>query len=83
MQLKDKIVVITGASSGIGAITARMLSEKGAVPVLLARSEKKLKETAAGIPGVLDCIPAMLLTRLRLPGCSLRFWRHTAELIFC
>lgn len=51
-QLKDKIVVITGASSGIGAITARMLSEKGAVPVLLARSEKKLKETAAGIPGV-------------------------------
>lgn len=52
MQLKDKIVVITGASSGIGAITAQMLSKRGAVPILLARSEDKLKETAAGIPGV-------------------------------
>lgn len=52
MQLKDKIVVITGASSGIGALTAQMLSKRGAVPILLARSEDKLKETAAGIPGV-------------------------------
>ncbi|UQZ33261.1 oxidoreductase [Paenibacillus sp. PK3_47] len=52
MLLKDKIVVITGASSGIGALTAQMLSKRGAVPVLLARSEEKLKPTAAGIPGV-------------------------------
>lgn len=52
MLLKDKIVVITGASSGIGAITAQMLSKRGAIPILLARSEDKLKETAAGIPGV-------------------------------
>ncbi|MBW4081023.1 SDR family oxidoreductase [Paenibacillus sp. S150] len=52
MALVDKVVVITGASSGIGALTAQMLSKRGAVPVLLARSEDKLKETAAGIPGV-------------------------------
>ncbi|MBT2291974.1 SDR family oxidoreductase [Paenibacillus albidus] len=52
MNLKDKVVVITGASSGIGALTAQMLSKRGAVPVLVARSEDKLKETAAGIPGV-------------------------------
>lgn len=47
MVLKDKVVVITGASSGIGALTAQMLSKKGAIPVLVARSEAKLKETAA------------------------------------
>lgn len=51
MRLKDKIVVITGASSGIGAITAQMLSIRGAIPILIARSEDKLKETAAGIQG--------------------------------
>lgn len=52
MELKDKIVVITGASSGIGALTAQMLSKRGAIPILVARSEDKLKETAAGISGV-------------------------------
>ncbi|MNO32257.1 putative ketoacyl reductase [compost metagenome] len=52
MALQNKVVVITGASSGIGALTAQMLSKRGAIPILLARSEDKLKETAAGIPGV-------------------------------
>lgn len=32
MVLKDKVVVITGASSGIGALTAQMLSKRGQSP---------------------------------------------------
>ncbi|QQZ61741.1 SDR family oxidoreductase [Paenibacillus sonchi] len=52
MALQDKVVVITGASSGIGALTAQMLGKRGAIPILLARSEDKLKDTAAGILGV-------------------------------
>lgn len=51
MELKDKIIVITGASSGIGAVTAQMLGQRGAVTVLLARSAAKLQEVAARIPG--------------------------------
>lgn len=51
MNLRDKIVVITGASSGIGAITAQMLSKRGAIPILVARSEDKLQAIAAGIQG--------------------------------
>jgi NADP-dependent 3-hydroxy acid dehydrogenase YdfG len=42
MKVKDKVVVITGASSGIGEATARLLSKHRAKVVLAARS----KETA-------------------------------------
>jgi hypothetical protein len=50
-SLKGRVVWITGASSGIGAITARKLAEKGAIPVLTARSAGKLRDVAATIGG--------------------------------
>ena len=43
MMLKDKVVIITGASSGIGEATAKLLANKGAKVVLGARREDKLK----------------------------------------
>lgn len=43
-SLKDKRIVIVGASSGIGAQTAITLSRHGAKIILLARREDKLKE---------------------------------------
>ncbi|KRN28231.1 short-chain dehydrogenase reductase SDR [Lactobacillus selangorensis] len=45
-ETKDKVIVITGASSGIGAETARVLAQKGAKIVLAARNEAKLKQVA-------------------------------------
>ncbi|TDO15540.1 short-subunit dehydrogenase [Bacillus subtilis] len=45
-QLKDQVIVITGASSGIGLVTARMAAEKGAKVVAAARNEDALKELA-------------------------------------
>ncbi|SDS71795.1 NADP-dependent 3-hydroxy acid dehydrogenase YdfG [Mucilaginibacter mallensis] len=42
-NIKDKVVIITGASSGIGAETARKLSALGAKVVLAARREDQLK----------------------------------------
>ena len=44
--LGDSVVVITGASSGIGKTTAHALAEHGASVVLAARSEQSLRETA-------------------------------------
>ncbi|MFE5320364.1 SDR family NAD(P)-dependent oxidoreductase [Paenibacillus sp. NPDC056579] len=46
-----KVAVITGASSGIGAIMAQKLSQRGAVPVLMARSTDKLEAVAASLQG--------------------------------
>ena len=40
--LKDRVAVVTGASSGIGEATARALSERGASVVLAARNTEKL-----------------------------------------
>ncbi|WP_045390441.1 SDR family NAD(P)-dependent oxidoreductase [Falsirhodobacter sp. alg1] len=46
MRFSDKIVVVTGAGSGIGAATARRFSEEGAILLLVGRTESKLEETA-------------------------------------
>jgi NAD(P)-dependent dehydrogenase (short-subunit alcohol dehydrogenase family) len=43
-MVKDKVVIITGASSGIGEATAKLLASKGAKIVLGARREDKLKQ---------------------------------------
>lgn len=43
-MIKNKVVIITGASSGIGEATARLLASKGAKVVLGARREDKLKQ---------------------------------------
>src|SRR6266446_2131646 len=47
--IKDKVVVITGASSGIGEATALLLAERGAKVVLGARGPDRLEALAARI----------------------------------
>jgi short-subunit dehydrogenase len=45
-KLEDQVIVITGASSGIGLTTARMAAERGARLVLAARNEEALRRVA-------------------------------------
>lgn len=49
--LRDQVVVITGASSGIGLVTARMAAQQGAKLVLAARNEEALRQLAEEIQG--------------------------------
>lgn len=43
-RFKDKVVIVTGASSGIGEATAREFARNGSKVVLAARSEEKLSK---------------------------------------
>lgn len=41
-KLSDQVIVITGATSGIGLVTTRMAAERGATVLLVARTESSL-----------------------------------------
>ena len=49
-RFQDKVVIVTGASSGIGLETARAFAREGARVVLAARNETKLQEVANAHP---------------------------------
>ena len=48
-RVRDKVVLITGASSGIGKATALMMGQAGARTIIVARGEEQLLETKAEI----------------------------------
>lgn len=47
--IENKVIVITGASSGIGEATAKILADNGAKVVLSARREERLQKLASTI----------------------------------
>ncbi|MFT5878921.1 MAG: short-subunit dehydrogenase [Dokdonia sp.] len=47
--MKDKIVLVTGGSSGIGKAVAKDLCQKGAVVIIQARTQEKLQKAAQEI----------------------------------
>ncbi len=56
LGLKDKVVIVTGGAKGIGSAITRLLSDEGAVPVIVdrdAEASKKLIAEFSGKPGSL------------------------------
>lgn len=53
MDLEGRVTIVTGASSGIGEATARLLTARGARPVLAARRADRLHELEQQLPGSL------------------------------
>jgi short-subunit dehydrogenase len=54
-RLQDQIIVITGASSGIGLTTARYAAKRGAKLVLASRNEKALKQLTSELAKCYGC----------------------------
>ena len=50
-MIEDKVAIVTGASSGIGEATAKLLASKGSKVVLGARREQELKQLLDEIQG--------------------------------
>jgi short-subunit dehydrogenase len=51
MEIKGKVIIVTGASEGIGEAIARKLAHAGAKVVLAARNDEKLAKLAHELPG--------------------------------
>jgi short-subunit dehydrogenase len=57
VNLQNQVVIITGASSGIGLAAAKLLVNEGAKLVLVSRSKEKLERLSAELPNSL-AVPA-------------------------
>lgn len=80
MELKDKIIWITGASSGIGRSLALLMGQRGARIILSARNQTRLKQVREAMPqpdrvailpmdlGDLDTLPGVVQKALDLFG---------------
>ena len=84
---------LVGASDGLGAALAQVMSRSGAEVIISARSEDKLVQVVAGLPGkasyqVMDIADdevikaAQKLNRGKTPGCDNlppEFWKAICE----
>ncbi|KAI5631739.1 short chain dehydrogenase domain-containing protein [Phthorimaea operculella] len=52
MSFENKVVLVTGASSGIGAATAILFAKEGAHVAMVGRNQKKLDTVAAKVSAV-------------------------------
>lgn len=82
-NLNGRVAVITGASSGIGAATARRLAADGARVALLGRRKERIEELAAEIGGAAVAVVADVTDRdsMRAAADTIRAVLGPADLV--
>ncbi len=85
LQLKDKVVIVTGGGKGIGAAISRACAQEGAIPVIVDRdapSGEKMVEELRGLGAASDSIAADLTLpancRMAVESVAARFGRIDA-----
>lgn len=79
MSFADKVVLITGASSGIGASTAIHFAEKGALLSLTGRNEANLKRVAEECQKAGGCEPFLVMGDMNIEADVERVITSTIE----
>ena len=51
LELKDKVIIVTGGAKGIGEGIVRVLAEEAAIPVIVGRNESDNLQTINAMPG--------------------------------
>ena len=74
-KFKDKIVCITGSSSGIGEATAYRFAEEGARLLLIALEEDKLQEVKQK-----KQMEQLLLNLIEMKCISWNYWEKTISI---
>jgi len=75
MNLQNQVVIVTGASSGIGLATARLLAKHGMRLVLVSRSKEKLEQLSAELPDSL-AVPADMTRIYEIEGLARKTMEH-------
>jgi short-subunit dehydrogenase len=79
MDVGNKVVIVTGASSGIGLATAKLLAEREAKLVLVSRSKEKLEKLAKEIPNSL-AVPADMTNISEIKRMIVRVLEHFGKI---
>ena len=76
-RFQDKVVIVTGASSGLGPVMAQMLADEGAKLVLAARRAELVEEVAHAIGDAAEAVRADVTDEAdvaRMVGTALQRW---------
>jgi NAD(P)-dependent dehydrogenase (short-subunit alcohol dehydrogenase family) len=85
LPLKNKTILVTGATSGIGLVTAQTLAAMGATLVLVGRNPEKVKQTVdqirgQSVPGQVEGMVADLSVQADIRRLSEEFHQRYATL---
>jgi short-subunit dehydrogenase len=75
VNLQDRVVIVTGASSGIGLATAKLLAKQGSKLALVSRSKEKLEQLSAVLPNSL-AVPADMTRISEIEGMVRKTMEH-------
>ena len=79
MNLQNQVVIVTGASSGIGLATAKLLAIQGARLALVSRSKEKLEQLSAELPNSL-AVPADMTRVYEIEGMVRKTMEHFSRI---